>query len=270
MTFDSLESSLESSEPIELYKFVLGTEEFLWSNTEDTKTVDGDKYVPEAISHDQLAVGREERTRVLQVEVPATNVLAQRYIGTPPGQRASLSIFRTQRQDGGSEKALIYKGAILSVQFPQDQDVARFALQSIEAASSREVPRMTYMFMCNHILYDVQCKVDSGAFSHVGAVTSVSSDVITVSGASASGINFTGGYAKPTGFTDFRLIIGQTGDNLTLLLPFEQNPTGGNVQIFAGCDHQLEGDCSQTFANEIEFGGFAFIPNKNVFETGLG
>lgn len=269
MTFDSLESSLESSEPIELYKFLLGSELFLWSNTEDTITIGPDTYEPETIKRSDLAIGKDERKKVVTVEVPATNVLAQRYIGTPPGQRASLSIFRLQREDVGVETALIYKGSILVVQFPEDQDIAKISLQSIEAASSRSLPRMTYMFMCNHILYDNQCKIDPALFSHVGAVSAASGNTITVSGAGASGLAFTGGFVKPSGFTDFRLVISQSGDILTLLLPFEQDPTGGNVTAHAGCDHNLEGDCSQVFANEIEFGGFAHVPNKNLFSSGL-
>lgn len=269
MTFDSLESSVESSEPIELYKFTLGNEVFLWSNTEDTITIGVDVYLPETLKRSDLAIGKDERKKVVTVEVPATNILAQRYIGTPPGQRASLSIFRVQRQDGPLETALIYKGSIRVVQFPEDQDVAKISLQSIEAASSRSLPRMTFMFQCNHVLYDNQCQVSEALFQHIGNVTSVSGDTITVSGAGASGLDFAGGYVKPAGFTDFRLVLSQSGDVLTLLLPFEQNPTGGNVTAQAGCDHTLEGDCSQVFANEIEFGGFAFVPNKNVFASGL-
>lgn len=269
MAFDPLESSLESSEPIELYKFTLGSEEFLYSNTEDTITILGDIYVPTTIKRGDLAIGRDERNKVVTVEVPANNTLAQRYVGTPPGQRASLSIFRVQRQDGALETALIYKGSVLTVQFPQDQDVGVISLQSIEAASSREIPRFTYMGMCNHILYDSGCKVDSSLFRHVGTASAVLNDTVTVSGAGSSGFDFTGGYAKPTAFTDFRLIIAQSGDVLTLLLPFEQDPLNTNIEVYAGCNHLLTGDCSQVFANEIEFGGFPFVPTKNVWSSGL-
>lgn len=271
MSFDSLESSVESSEPIELYKFLLGTDTYTWCSTEDEITIGSDTYVPASISRDNTVIGREDRSSILTVEVPASNSLAQRYIGTPPGSRASLSIFRVQRQEGGSPlaTALIYKGSILSVQFPQDQDVARIILQSIEAAISRNIPRISYMLPCNHILYDERCGVAQASYQHTGAVSSISGDTVTVTGAGASGHDFTGGYAKPTSFTDFRLVLAHSGDVITLLLPFEQDPTGGNVDIFAGCDHLLDGDCSQTFANEENFGGFPFVPTDNLFQKGL-
>lgn len=268
MSFDSLESSQQDSEPIELYKFTLGGELFLFSNTEDTITIASDTYEPTTISRSDLALGRDERRKVVTVTVPADNNLARRYIQTPPGKKASLSIFRLQRADG-VETALIYKGAILSVRFPEDQDVANISLQSIEAASSREIPRMTYMGPCNHILYDAQCKVISTNFRHINNVTVASGNDITVTGAGSSGLNFTGGYVKPSGVTDFRLVIAQATDVLTLLLPFETNPVGSTVEVYAGCNHILTEDCSVVFSNEIEYGGFAFVPNRPLFGADL-
>ncbi len=268
MTFDSLESSQEASEPIELYKFNLGGELFLYSNTEDEITIASDTYLPETISRSNITLGRDERRTVLTVTVPASNLLAKRYVQTPPGKRASLSIFRLQRVDG-VETALIYKGSILTVRFPEDQDVANMSLQSIEAASSREIPRMTYMGPCNHILYDAQCKVVNTSFRHINTVTLVSGNDITVTGAGGAGLNFTGGYVKPSGVTDFRLIITHVTDVLTLLLPFETNPVGSTVEVYAGCNHILTEDCSVVFANELEYGGFAFVPNRPLFGTDL-
>lgn len=271
MTYASFESSVDASRPVEIYRFVLGTEEFLYTSAEDTITNAGDDFTAEAISRSELAIGKEERKRVVTVEVPALNPLAQRYIDTPPGERCTLSIFRFQRDDGGTpETILIYKGSILTVQFPDDSSTAKISLQSIEAATGREIPRYTYQLPCNHILYDALCKVDSGLFNHSGIVTVVSGNDITVAGAGASGFDFTGGYCRPTaGSPDFRLITGHTGDVLTLLLPFEVNPLSGNVQAFAGCDHLLDGDCSLVFNNEPEYGGFYFVPNRNIFSGGL-
>ena len=51
--------------------------------------------------------------------------------------------------------------------------------------------------------------------------------------------------------------------------PFGVDVTGLNLQIFAGCNHELTGDCANKFQNAINFGGFAFVPNKNIFATGL-
>ena len=85
---------------------------FLYSNTEDTITIGGDIYLPETITRSDIALGRDERKKILTINVPATNLLAQRYIGTPPGSKATLSIFGFQRTDAGLETPQIYKGSI--------------------------------------------------------------------------------------------------------------------------------------------------------------
>jgi len=71
------------------------------------------------------------------------------------------------------------------------------------------------------------------------------------------------------------LIVAQSGDDLQLLLPFPQSAVGREVILFAGCDHTPE-VCDDKFdtpedtdSNLINFGGFAFVPTRNPFQTGL-
>ncbi len=155
-TFDALESSLESSRPIEVYRFALGGDTFLFTSAEDSITLGGDTYEPEAISRGPIAQGQEERRRVLDVTVPSGNSLALRYRGTPPGQKATLTIIRLQRDEVPTfaTQELVYKGSVQSVRFPDAGETAKIAVQSIEAASSRIIPKFTYAGMCNHMLYD--------------------------------------------------------------------------------------------------------------------
>jgi hypothetical protein len=41
------------------------------------------------------------------------------------------------------------------------------------------------------------------------------------------------------------------------------------MQAFAGCDHLIEGDCALVFDQVAEFGGFAFVPSKDIFAQGV-
>jgi hypothetical protein len=269
--FDALESSLELSRPIEVYKFALGGTTFLYTSAEDEITLTPDTYVPEAISRNSIAQGQDDRRRVLDITVPSSNAFAAKYKVTPPGQKATLSIIRLQRDETPTfnTQELIYKGSVQSVQFPDAGETAKISVQSIEAASSRVIPRVTFIGQCNHVLYDAGCGVDPSLFDFLGTVSTVSGNDITLTGAGASGIDFVGGYCKPTAASDFRLILAQSGDVLTLMLPFESDVTGANVQAFAGCDHNIEGDCALVFDNIAENASFSFVPNKNPFATGL-
>lgn len=270
-SFDTLETSVESSRPIELYEFVLGSTTYRYTSAEDTLTVGSEEFIPLAIARGPMEQGSDQATRTLVITMPSDNAFAEQYINVVPGERASVSLFRYQRDESPAfaTQVLLFKGLVQSVRFPEDGTVAEIAVRSIEAALNRNVPRFSYMGMCNHFLYDAACSVDPSAFNHIGSVTAVSGNDVTVTGAGASGFDFVGGYARPTGANDFRMVLAQSGDVLTLLLPFADSILGGDLQVFAGCDHLIAGDCALVFDNVINFGGFGFVPNRNVFQTGL-
>lgn len=270
-TYDTLERSTEESKPLEVYNFSLGGESFLYTSAEDEVTVGVDTYKPESISRNAVALGEDERSRLLEVTVPLTNTFAGKYLNIPPGIRASCTVIRLQRDETPtfSTQELSFKGFVQSVRFP-DESTAVIGVQSIEAATSRTIPRFAYQGLCNHMLYDDQCQADPDLFSIKGAVVTAEVDnTITVAGAAASGFDFTAGYVKPNGVNDFRLVLAQSGDVLTLLLPFSVSVLGLTADVFAGCDHVISGDCLNVFDNVPRHGGFFIIPKKNPFQTGV-
>lgn len=270
-SFNTLETSVESSRPIELYEFQIGANVYRFTSAEDALTVGSDDYEPEAIARNHVEQGSDAATRTLTITVPASNPFAEQFINVVPGERASVNVYRYQRDEVPpfNTTVLLFKGVVQSVRFPNDGHSAEIAVRSIESALNRNVPRFTYMGMCNHILYDANCGANPSSFNFIGIVSAVSGNDVTVTGAGASGFDFEGGYARPTGANDFRMVLAQAGDVLTLLLPFADSIIGGNLQIFAGCDHLITGDCALVFDKVNNFGGFGFVPNRNVFQTGL-
>jgi hypothetical protein len=270
-TYDQLESSVEASRPIELYEFSLGSTFFRYTSAEDELIVGTDVYTPLAIARGRIEQGSDQNNRNLSVTMPASNELAQKYIAVPPGQKVGLNIFRYQRDEtpAFTTQVLLFKGRVQTVRFPNDGHSAEFAIRSIESAVNGNLPRFSFSGMCQHILYDDACGAVATSFDHLGTCSSISGNNVTVSGAGASGFDFVGGYIRPTGAQDFRMIVAQSGDVLTLLLPFQDDPTGENMQAFAGCDHLIEGDCALVFDQVAEFGGFAFVPSKDIFAQGV-
>ncbi len=140
----------------------------------------------------------------------------------------------------------------------------------------RSGPRMTYSGLCDHVLYDARCKIlrsgdPAGEFTFTGLVSGVSGSDITVNGLAARGAGWaiTGFVQAPAGAPeDKRLILAQAGDTITLLLPFSIPVAGLNVDVFAGCTHDLA-ICQSKFDNVINYGGFPFIPRKNPFNSTL-
>ena len=269
--FDTLASSVQDSRPIELYEFLIGSDAYRYTSAEDDLTVGGIVYTAVPIARNKIEQGSDQANRNMTVTMPALLSLPQLYITVPPGQKCSVNVFRYERDESPAfdTQVLLFKGNVQSCRFPNDGHSAEFAIRSIETALNRNVPRFNFGSMCQHVLYDDSCGVTATSFDLIGAVSSISGSTITLAGASASGIDFVGGYVTPTGADDFRMIIAQSGDVLTLLLPFANDPTGTNVQAFAGCDHLIEGDCALVFDNVAAFGGFPFVPNKDIFANGV-
>ncbi len=269
--FDTLASSVEDSKPIELYEFTLGSSAFRYTSAEDELTVGGDVYTPLAIARGRIEQGSDQNNRNLTVTMPSNNVFAALYITVPPGEKAGLNVFRYQRDEvpAFDTQVLMFKGNVQSVAFPNDGHSAAFAIRSIESAMNRLLPRFTFAAMCQHILYDAACGAIATNFDFLGTAASISGNTITVTGAGASGFDFVSGYLRPTGTNDFRMITAQSGDVLTMLLPFQVDPTSLGMQVFAGCDHLIAGDCALVFDQVANFGGFAFVPNKDIFAVGF-
>jgi len=270
-TYDILESSVEDSRPIEVYEFALGATSFKYTSAEDDITIGSDTFTAEAIKRGPIIQGSDDRDAVLEIMLPATNNFAKKYIDIVPGQLASLSIIRVQRDEATPwTQALIYKGYVQSVKYPMNGQEAVIASRSVESTASRPIPRFTYQGLCNNFLYDSACGVNPDLFKHTGEVTAVSGNVITVTGANGQADGYyNSGYVKPAGVQDFRMILNHSGNDLTLLLPFGEALTGTNVDIFAGCDHAIAGHCNTRFSNVGKFAGFAFVPVINPWENGI-
>ena len=279
MTFDAFESSVESSQPIEVIRFNLGAESFEYTSSEDTVVVNSVSYNPTAIKRSKISQSPESRNNVVTFTVSGANLFARKYIGVVPGSAATVTVLRVQRLDFPSPEVItLYEGVVSSVKFSQDGFVAEIATQSIVAAASRPIPRYTYQGLCSNVLYDDGCKADptDPAFRHTNSVLTVVDRTITVAGADsfADGF-FTGGFVEAQGGNDARLILDHTGTSLALLLPFPTNIVGESVTLLAGCDHTIVTCGSKFFtvedgtSNVINYGGFAFVPTRDIHRTGL-
>jgi uncharacterized phage protein (TIGR02218 family) len=268
--FDTLQASVEASRPIELYSFAVGAAAYFFTSSEDEIVYAGDTYTAVAVSREGTAQGVDERRRPMVVSVPYDNTFAALYSRVSPSNQASLTILRLQRDETPSPVAvMIFKGFVKSVTFSDDGLLAKIAAQTRDIAGTHQIPRRTFQNPCGHQLYDANCTVDPTAHKFTGTVTAEDGETITVSGLGGSGMDFIGGYAKPQSISDFRLVQDQSGDVLTLLRPFNSTLVGQVLEVFEGCDHLLTGDCVLRFDNIVNFGGFAFVPSKDIFATGI-
>jgi len=275
VTYHAHETSEQDGRPVEIYRFTIGSDPpYLYTSAEDTITVAGETYAPIAIMRGSIVQGPDERSRPLEVTMPGTAEFARRFAGIVPGQSALLTLRRFHRDDGATPQVITsFIGTVHAARFGDDGQSLVFPVYSLEYGLSKTVPRFGFQSVCNNVLYDFLCGVDEDdpANKFTSTVTAISGNDITVAGAGAfgGGNQFSAGFAKPQAFNDFRTILGQAGDVLTLMLPFPMALLGSTVVVYRGCDHLIEGDCSLKHANVGNNGGYPWVPRKNPFVTGL-
>ena len=271
MTFAALETSRESGQVLELYTFTFGLEVFRFTSFQRNINWQGFAYTAEPLSRTNTEAAVEDQAGQVTITLPLDNPVPQKFIVNVPGQVGTVQILRAHATDPAEEVIVLFDGFIANVAFDGELE-AKILCNPNTKIFNRSAPRFTYLGLCNHILYDERCKVDISLFQFTGLVSSVSGNDITVNGAGGVGPadNFVGGFSRfPAGsLDDARMILAQSGDVMTLLLPFAASVIGQDIDLFAGCAHDLT-VCDVKFDAVLNYGGFPFVPRKNPFGTRL-
>ena len=267
MTYDEHETSLVSGRPVELYRFTLGAVVYRYTSAEDEYTYGAQVFYPRLISRSAPSQSADERQQQLEVTLPITDEVAARFVGIVPGEEMALEILRVHRDDTDQEGVAYWSGRVTGAAYKENATICTLQCRTSEAASSRSIPRYKYQGMCNHSLFDANCRLNKDNFKFDGTVTALATRQVTVPGVSANGASWAlGGYVATT--NDYRMVVAQSGDVLTLLVDFSANVLGQAVIVYAGCDH-LIATCYGKFNNVIRFGGFPYVPGRNPFESGI-
>ena len=270
MSFDAQETSREDSQVLELYTFVFGAETFRFTSYNNDIVWAGLSYTATQISRTATQNSQEDAINQLTVITTVDNAVAQKFVSNVPGSVGSVQVLRANANDVLEETIVIFEGFVASVKFDGELE-AQILCNPSTNIFQRSGPRYSYQGICNHILYDARCKIARSGFTFTGLVSAVTGSTITVNGLSAKGAGWAvGGFVQaPSGApVDKRMILEQSGDTITLLLPFSIDVLGAQVDVLAGCAHSLA-ICESKFNNVINYGGFPYVPRKNPFNSTL-
>lgn len=265
MSFDSFETSDESSMPIELYSATSGTNAFYFTSASFKIPHGGQVYLPTAVKRGGLKTDASGDKNDLVVELPSDHVVAQLFAGTNPNQPVNIVISRYQFEEGLSDILVFFEGLIRSVIFSGKS--AKFTVVPIESSIEKHLPRWTFQSMCNAALYDDKCKAVRAAFDHDGTVIGVVGNEVTVNGADAFANGFFTGGEIVVGLERF-WIIDHTGTVMTIFGQFVEDIAGEIATVYAGCAHDPT-TCAIKFNNLINYRGYPYVPLKNIYESGI-
>lgn len=266
MTFDGYEMSQEDGSRIELFSLALGSDIYrMHDDITDIINYAGDNYFKAFVERGRIATGQEHLT----ITLPGDHDFSKQFTTIAPGQLGTLTIFSYHRADD-TDVRVIYKGVVRSVAFTADMSISKLSVVPVSEAFDKEIPQRTFQAACNNVLFDADCKISADIpHKYTNVITDVTGNTITIQSLSSTKGNgwANAGYVA-NGALDYRLILEQNNDVLTLSLPFYANVLGLTLDVYAGCAHNI-GVCDSKFSNRVNFGGCPYVPTKNIFLTGL-
>jgi uncharacterized phage protein (TIGR02218 family) len=178
-----------------------------------------------------------------------------------------LNIYRTQI--GETDGILVFKGLAKAIVFSADGASATITCAPLTVGLSRLIPRYTYSTPCNFVLFDSNCGVKESKFTRRLRITAVNGTTLTIALAGGLGNNYyKGGWLSVPDTGEHVLILRQTGDSVGILRPVNGLEVGALVDMKAGCPHTMTA-CNTKFNNAANYGGFAYVPTRNVFRSGI-
>jgi uncharacterized phage protein (TIGR02218 family) len=265
MTFDARERSQFGGKPIELFRFSIGSLVYFYTSADQAQTYLGDTYTTEPISRGAMSgAGGESEAGQLEVRVLRSNPIAAFFVPYSPELEMGLTIFRQHR--GDSEVKPWWTGTVASGVFAGAECVLT-CLPGFSALR-RQCPRNNFSGPCVWELGSAQCGVTLSSFSTVAPVASFAGSVISGSLFSTRPNGyFNGGYVERAN-GERRSIVNHVGPQLTLLSPFTGLAVNEPLTAFAGCD-RTEATCATKFANLDNHLGWARVPTRNPFTSGV-
>lgn len=271
MTYETLESSVQDGRPVYKFKFVRGSDEFLYTSAPYVIGDSEGTFQPAAISASNITQTGELAKNGIKIKLPRDNALAQIFLGFTPELPTTVTIFRAHNDPTleVSDDAVYWKGRVAAAE--AERDSVTLECEDIFTSMRRPGLRAKYQKGCRYALFSSGCGVDIDSYADAATVDSQNGFVLTLSGDSNSNLSevnyYLGGIIKLSDGS-MRYIVGHDGNNITLISTFPSSVVGQSVTIYPGCAHTTT-DCKTKFNNLENYGGFPYIPAKNPFRNSV-
>lgn len=264
MSYNALEISDYSAEPIELYTFTCATRVWRYTSADEDKTVASLVYTAVPLKRSAFEENQDIYRAPITLTMGSRVEFLELYKKSPPTDIVQLTIQRYHEGDG--ELTTPWMGRVTNAKFLET--TAEIRCEPIFTSLKRPILRRRYQTTCPHVLYDAHtCRVLAADKSVAATVSSVSG--ITISGAAIASKPtgyFSGGYVdyETGGVLERRGIIDHVGGDIMVNIPFSGLTAGATITLYPGCDHLLQ-TCNDKFGNVENYGGQPFFPDKNPF-----
>lgn len=263
--YNDFEYSLDNASPVELYLITQFTRTWCLTSYHEDITYNNQVYQSCQIDRGKISQSKDILKDGLDITLPITHSLSKQFIqDMNDDNTTTITLFRGHIDDPDKQFIVYWKGRLMATS-PQGSKVT-FSCESVFTSIQRPGLRAKYERTCRHPLYSSQCGLVKEAYRQSAIVTSISSDKrrIVYGGAGAGSGYFIGGVIE-NNLNGRRLVLEHDGSGVVVInRPFNNLSIGDNIYLYPGCSHTWF-ECIGKFGNQLNFGGFPFIPDKNPF-----
>ena len=277
MTYDTSEVSVDSGEPYFIYLFDNGVGDLTRLTSEPvTLTRLGETWLPSSISHSEIEKTGNIEKQEFKLVFPLSDIFARTFLATS-NNITTFTAWRGHRNDVSEELKVYYKGRVVGAH--DRTRTIEVKIESIFTSMRRPGLRARWQRPCRWVLYRDGCNLTRSDFEVASTVTAIVGFVLTVpeaAGAISAPVDagdYIGGIVNFGGQLGF--VENHVGDQVTLTssilgLADEVSAEGSAaILISPGCNLSLA-RCTDRFANDINHGGFPYLPSKNPFDVRIG
>lgn len=259
MSYTDREQSASAGHPLELYRFSLGGEQWLFTSADHEVAHGPDLYQPGFIKRGGFTKGGDARKATLEIEVAASNPVALRFRTGWLATTLVLTIYRHHHED--ADYAVLWKGRVTACKW--SGSVATLTSDSVFTLFSRAGLRRVYQIGCPHVLFGAACGLNAASYAVAATASAVSGNAVAIPAISGyPGGYFVGGMLCFGG--ECRMLVASSGADILMVDMIADFASGSAVTLWPGCPRDT-GTCASRFNNIANFGGLPFLPSKNPF-----
>jgi hypothetical protein len=273
MSYDAIEHSGALGQPFFLYAFSDNSGTTRFASLPLDITLDGHVWTASPIAHSEVEqTGNVERS-MIEFTFPISDAFATDFL-QPTTQITTVTIFRSHHSDIDHELRSYWKGRLVGAKSTKFN--VELVAESVFTSLRRPGCRVRVQRSCRHDHYGpVGCTLNRAAWEVAGTVTAINNISLTIpeaasldSGRLNAGIINWGGR--------FGFVQSHSGSSITLVseipdLEDSFEASGPQAILMApGCDRSLTGarGCA-SFSNQLNYGGYLWLPQLNPFTTSL-
>jgi len=266
MTFNAYESSTELGQPIQFYRFTLGSTVWRYTSSDRDILVGGVLWKSKAIRDDGVKQSGQSVSDTLNIDGP-NNIGPGAIFGVSPPQEAMRAEI-LRMHEGMTVLSITYVGEVVQVGYPTP-GACRVTCQTLSATMRRQGLRLGWQRSCPHTIYDpLTCRVSKATWAESITLETVTGLVVVSAAFAGFPDNyFSGGFiefADPLRGFQAITIESHIGNQVTMFDDTSDLYPGLIVTAYPGCN-QTETAC-RAFGNILNYGGYKNMPGKSPFD----